>query len=407
MILDNPRNAAEKIRQTLTACNEFMLPVYIEIPRDLVDQEILVPEEETEALQKANRETIRDATDEILLRIEKAQMPVIVAGVEADRFDLKDPILQFAKKMNLPVVTTFLSRDIIPTDDPNYFGTYLGLAGNPSARQLVEESDCLLMLGVIISDMNLGIKLRRIKRESIIQCVSRQALMGNHAYSDVPLKQLLEELSSRRVEKKNISFPKRTELVFNRTCKYTAELLTTDEVIDAVNWFFSEFGKMPLVSDTGDCLFATTKVETPMVMATAYYATMGFGVPAAIGYAVTTGARPLVFVGDGGFQMTGQEICHCPRFDINPIFLVFNNRRWGMQQLFYPTAKFNELVNWPYSKIAELWGGRGYFCDNCEKLYKALEQAKDDKEFSLIEVMIEKENVSDELLAWMKEIKEV
>ncbi|MCJ7504861.1 hypothetical protein MUP05_00095 [Candidatus Bathyarchaeota archaeon] len=76
-----------------------------------------------------------------------------------------------------------------------------------------------------------------------------------------------------------------------------------------------------------------------------------------------------------------------------------------MQQLFYPTAGFNELVNWPYSKIAELWGGKGYVCDKCEKLRMALKDAKDNKEFSLIEVILEKEEVSDELLGWIKEIK--
>ena len=50
-----------------------------------------------------------------------------------------------------------------------------------------------------------------------------------------------------------------------------------------------------------------------------------------------------------------------------------------MQQLFYPTAKFNELVNWSYSKMADLWGGKGYFCDNCEKLYRSLEEAKSNR----------------------------
>jgi len=132
---------------------------------------------------------------------------------------------------------------------------------------------------------------------------------------------------------------------------------------------------------------------------------MGFGAPAAIGYSLTAGRRPLVLIGDGAFQMTGQEICHCPRYGINPIFIIFNNRRWGMQQLFDPTAGFNELDNWPYSMIAELWGGKGYLCDTCEKLYKAFEDAKDNKEFSLIEVILEKEELSEELLGWVKELR--
>ena len=77
-----------------------------------------------------------------------------------------------------------------------------------------------------------------------------------------------------------------------------------------------------------------------------------------------------------------------------------------MQQLFYPTAGFNELVNWPYSRLAELWGGKGYFCDTCEKLYRALADAKDARVFTLIEVFLDKEELSEELKAWVKELKE-
>jgi indolepyruvate decarboxylase len=215
---------------------------------------------------------------------------------------------------------------------------------------------------------------------------------------------LVEELLKRDIKQKTLQFPQKYEVPLNRACKYDVNFVSVKEIIDAINWFFGTFGEMPVISDTGDCLFASTKIDAPSIMATPYYATMGFAVPAAIGYTVTTRKRPLVLVGDGGFQMTGQEICHCPRFGINPIFIVFNNSRWGMQQLFYPTAKFNELVNWSYAKMAELWGGKGYYCDSCEKLYKALEEAKNNKEFTLIEAVIAKEDLSEELLAWVKEL---
>ena len=405
VVLDSPRTAYTKIQRALAACQEYMLPIYIELPRDMVDQEILIPEEEEKFSFETDEKAVSEACDEILQKIAEAKMPVILAGVETDRFDLKDSVLLLARKLNLPVITAFLARDFMPIEDPYYFGTYLGLAGNPSAQKLVEESDCLLMLGVIIADVTLGIKIKRLKRENLILSVSRQVHIRNHVYNNVPLKSLVEELLRRNVDKKSFLFPSKPELFINRTCKYSAKLLTMNEIIDAVNWFFSEYGEMPIISDTGDCLFASIKIKTPMTMASAYYATMGFGVPAALGYAVTSGKRPFVMVGDGGFQMTGQEICHCPQYGINPIFVVFNNRRWGMQQLFYPTAGFNELVNWPYSRIAELWGGKGYLCDTCEKLYNAFEEAKDNKEFSLIEVVMDKEELSEELLGWVKELR--
>lgn len=403
VILDSPGNAYIKIHRALNACQEFMRPVYIEIPRDMVDEKILIPEEKETLSYPINNDAVKEVADEILKRVADAEMPVIIAGVETERFNLKGSILLLAENLNIPLVTAFLARDIIPREHPHYFGTYEGLAGNPVAMKLVEESDCLLMLGVIIADTNLGIKLKRLKRENLILSFSREVFIRNHIYRDVPLKLLLEELLERKVERKKFPFPAKPELLINRTCKFTDRLVTTKEIIDAVNWFFSEYGEMPVISDTGDCLFTTLKIRAPMVMASAYYSTMGFATPAAIGYALTTRRRPLVLLGDGAFQMTGQEMCHCPRYGLNPIFIVFNNRRWGMQQLFYPAAGFNELVNWHYARMAELWGGKGYLCDTCEKLYNALEEAKDNKEFSLIEVLLEKEELSQELLEWAKE----
>jgi indolepyruvate decarboxylase len=405
VLLDSPKTAYMKIQKALSACQEFMLPVYIELPRDMVDEEILIPAEKEVPFYPINKSAVKEAAEEILQRIAAAERPVILAGVETERFKLNTSVISLAERLNIPLVTAFLARDIIPYEHPLYFGTYVGLAGNKVAMKLVEESDCLLMLGVIIADANLGIKIRKLKHDSMLLCVSRDVLIKNHVYHDVPLKLLMEELLSNKVEKRKILFPAKQEFAVNRSCKLTGASITTREIIDAINWFFSKYGQMPIVSDTGDCLFTTLSINAPMVMACAYYCSMGFGAPAAIGYSLTTRRRPLVLIGDGAFQMTGQEICHCPRFGINPIFIIFNNRRWGMQQLFDPTAGFNELVNWPYSRIAELWGGRGYLCDTCEKLYNAFEDAKDNMEFSLIEVILEKEELSEELLGWVKELR--
>lgn len=403
VILDRTDTAASKITRAIKACQEYMLPVYIEIPRDIVDKEILLSEDKEEPYV-VDEGAVKEAADEILRRLAAAKMPLMLVGVEVDRFGLNELVLTLAKKLGVPIVTDFLGRDTMPQDDANYFGTYLGGAGNPVAKALVEQSDCLFMLGLILSDVTLGLSLRRQRKDALILGISRQVLIGHHSYSNVPLRLLVEELLKRDIKQKTLQFPQKYEVPLNRACKYDVNFVSVKEIIDAINWFFGTFGEMPVISDTGDCLFASTKIDAPSIMATPYYATMGFAVPAAIGYTVTTRKRPLVLVGDGGFQMTGQEICHCPRFGINPIFIVFNNSRWGMQQLFYPTAKFNELVNWSYAKMAELWGGKGYYCDSCEKLYKALEEAKNNKEFTLIEAVIAKEDLSEELLAWVKEL---
>ena len=79
-------------------------------------------------------------------------------------------------------------------------------------------------------------------------------------------------------------------------------------VIAGLNTFFDRHPAVPLVADTGDSLFAAVDVRSDECVAPAYYATMGFAVPAALGLEVGTGRRPVVLVGDGAFQMTGPEL---------------------------------------------------------------------------------------------------
>jgi indolepyruvate decarboxylase len=353
----------------------------------------------------ADNGNLKPAANLIIQRLVQAQKPVIMAGVESDRFNLKPQILRIAKTLNIPVVSTMLARDHVPMDDQCFFGTYLGVAGNPVAGQLVAESDLVLVLGEMLSDVNLGAKLVKTKKDQIIWCFSEEINFKDQTIPNVHLKDLVAELEKTNAAKKSLLLPKKAALQINRVCKLTDKLLVMGEVIDAVNWLFSEYGEMPLVVDTGDSLFASLNIETSTVLAPCFYGTMGFADPAAIGYALSTKKRPLVLVGDGGFQMTGHEICHCPRYKINPIFVVINNRRWGMEQLFHPSARFNELVNWPYAQMADLWGGKGYRVEKCEQLYKALKDAQAQSCFTLIEVVTERDELSDELMAWIAEQK--
>lgn len=403
VILDNPKTSVVKIAKVLKACQDYMLPVYIEVPADIINEQITLVNSKQASPPFDNENNVEAASAEILRRLSKAKNPVIIVGVESERFNLKEHIAQLSEKLNVPVVSTLLARDLIPTDARNFFGTYLGSAGSVAAEKLVTASDLLLILGEMLSDVNLGAKLTATKGPAIIWCFSGQVNTLDQTYENVPLKNLLEKLCKAPIDKKDLIFPAKVPLKINATCKLTSTPIVMSEVIDALNWFFSKYGQMPLIADTGDCLFATLKVETSTVMAPSFYATMGFAVPAAIGYALATEKRPLVLVGDGGFQMTGPEMCHCPRYGINPIFVVINNERWGMEQVFYPSARFNELVNWHYSELANLWGGKGYLCNNCEMLYKALEDAEGQKTFTVIEVVTEREELSEQLLAWIKE----
>ena len=261
VILDDPHTAPEKIAQALGACQQNMLPVYLELPADMVNQKIDNSKNSASTLP-VDEANLKQATDIIAQRIQLAKKPVVMAGIESDRFNLKPQILQLAEKLNLPVVSTVLARDHMPKDSPNFFGTYLGVAGNPAADKLVAESDFVLILGEMLSDVNLGAKLTATKKGELVWCFSGQVNTYDQMLANVPLKELVAGLGKAKIQRKGLPLPDKVPLKVNRACKYTGKLLVMGEVIDAVNWLFGEYGEMPVVADTGDCLFATLNIQT-------------------------------------------------------------------------------------------------------------------------------------------------
>ncbi|MCH6551124.1 MAG: indolepyruvate/phenylpyruvate decarboxylase, partial [Planctomycetes bacterium] len=109
-------------------------------------------------------------------------------------------------------------------------------------------------------------------------------------------------------------------------------------------------------------LFGGLEIRVPpggLYFAQGFYASMGFGVPGALGAQIGTGKRPLVLCGDGAFQMTGVELAHAPRLGCNPIVLLVNNGGWGIFRPVTPRKDILALPSWPYAEMARGWGGFG------------------------------------------------
>ena len=97
-----------------------------------------------------------EAVQEAKSRLENAKKPIIIAGVEIHRFNLQDKILKLAEQANIPIAATMLGKSVIRETHPLYVGLYEGAMGRASVTEFVEDSDCILMLGTFMTDINLG-----------------------------------------------------------------------------------------------------------------------------------------------------------------------------------------------------------------------------------------------------------
>ena len=397
-VLNDAATAPSEIARVLRTALDRSRPVYIEFPRDMVDVEVEpvaplpAPETDIEAAKACARQVMR--------RLTTARRPALLLGVEVRRYGVERKVIDLIERLALPAATTFMARGVASESD-RVLGTYLGLAGDPSLREVVEDADALLMLGVIMSDTNFGVSAQQIDMRGAIHAFDNAVGFAHHTYPDIRLPALLDALLEiaepigRDVQVTLDPLP--------RDLTHDDEPLVPRDVAAAVNDLFDRHGTMPVASDMGDCLFTAMSMKHGPLAAPGYYATMGTGVPFGLGFSAATSERTLVLVGDGAFQMTGWELGHCNRLGFKPIVLLFNNTAWGMLKVFQPGTGYNDLDDWPYAKLAENMGGLGRRVATRRELAEALETAHGDTDhWHLIEIMLPRDEYSPTLTRFVE-----
>ncbi|HEX9080694.1 MAG TPA: indolepyruvate/phenylpyruvate decarboxylase, partial [Holophagaceae bacterium] len=401
-VLDDPRTAPTVIARVLRSCREYARPVYLELPRDMVDAEVapvpdLLP-------SPFNAEGVAACAEEILARLSSAARPVLLPGVEVRRLGLEAKVAELARRLDVPVATTFLGRGLMAEQDIPRLGTYLGLAGDEAVREAVEGSDLVLMLGIIFSDTNFGVSGQRLSKGCTVHALDREVRVGHHTYADLPLPELMEALLARTEARPATSCPVRPAVPSGLVQDNTP--VTPGDIVRGLNDLFRAKGPLPVAADMGDCLFSALDLQDTDLVAPGYYASMGFGVPAAMGMQAATGRRSLVLVGDGAFQMTGWELGHARRLGLDPIVILFNNRSWGMLNAFQPGGRFNDLEDWNYARLAESLGGDGHRVGTRAELAAALRKAHATRgRFQLLDVQLAPGDVSPALQRFVAAVK--
>ena len=386
-VLNDPATAPHEIARVLRTAREVSLPVYIELPRDLVG----VTTEPVPVLPRrpVDAGALAECADEVLAKLAGAKSAAIIVDVEIRRYGIEDRVAALARTLGLPVVTTFMGRGLLDGAPDVLSGTYLGAAGEPAVTDLVERADVLLLLGVILSDTNFALSHRRLDPRGTVLAIDRTVRVGHHVYANVPLEDLVDALLARARPVRSGAKRRPPATVYARGMPADDAPIAPSDIACAINDLFDRHGTLPMTSDMGDCLFTAMEIENSALAAPGYYAGMGFGVPAGIGVAAATGRRPLILVGDGAFQMTGWELGNCRRYKFDPIVVLFNNASWEMLRVFQPESRFNDLDDWNFADLAPALGGRGERVTTRRELAAALERAVHARGvFSIVEVML-------------------
>ncbi|UJF24220.1 indolepyruvate/phenylpyruvate decarboxylase [Suttonella sp. R2A3] len=407
-ILDDLSTAPQTIARVLDNCLRYSRPVYLEIPRDKVFQPCEAVPAPVDDLWPHQQAALDACADAVLSRLQNAEQPILVVGVEVRRFDLEAQVAELAKRLDIPVVTTLMGRGMLANDpDIALLGTYLGSGGDADLSARVEDADAMFLLGVILTDNNFGLSGQRVDFRRVMHAADGQCSMGYHIYPNIGLKPLLNALLERLPA---CDVPKKQRQLPSYPQGFVADdaVSTPTDVATLINDHFHRHEKMPLAADMGDCFFTTLDIESTELVAPGFYATMGYGIPAGLGLQAADGRRPIILVGDGAFQMTGWELLNAPRYGFNPIVLVFNNASWEMLRTFQPESAFNDLPRLDFAAIGESLGGKGHRAPTRAALANSFAEAlADEAHFHIIDIQIEREILSNTLARFVAGFKKM
>ncbi|MBE9167746.1 alpha-keto acid decarboxylase family protein [Pleurocapsales cyanobacterium LEGE 06147] len=363
--ITSPTQAARQIDLTIATCLRERRPVYIEIPSDIVTQPCPLTEElDLPQAPVFDRQALTEAVEEAVNLLEQSQRPIILAGVELHRYSMAQQLSLLLEQTGYPFATTLLGKSILSEMHPQFIGSYAGALSQDYVRQRVETADCILCLGAFMSDINLGGFTAQLPEIRLINANSDKVKIKHHFYYPVSLADFMAGLTAKLQPKKPQSLEiKPAKDSFSGTFEIEPkQKLTNARFYKRINHFIYELeGDSLVIAETGDALIAT--IDLVLYGSTEYigqalYTSIGYSVPACLGAALAAPQRrPIVFVGDGAFQMTCQELSSIIKHQLNPIIFLINNEGYAIERAIHDGV-YNDIQPWQYHLLPQVFSKR-------------------------------------------------
>jgi len=409
-------DAPEKIDNLLIAALTHQRPVYIACYKEVwgepcpkLSKKILAPN-----IPKSEKAALKNAIDQAWTQITAAKSPMIFAGVEILRHGLSDLLQELIDVSGMLYTTTSLGKTVLDEKGDKFIGTYSDQASIPAVLELVQQSDCFISLGTIITDDYLWFVENKFA--DMVLCTTEETRAGYFTYDGVTLKDFIKALIARFKKDKNYPLsvkapaqPKWPEpWVSNSDPKYKKK----PEVI-TFNRFFEHSMKFLKDSKLLDDIIMTFGVSSSMYVATNAYGLsqntyissaawqcIGFETGAASGAQLGSGKRAWTIAGDGGFMMIAQSLSTLSRFKLDAVIFVMSNQVYAIEQVFVdidsfkpgPKHKFDAfdiLPKWDYAALANAFGAhhhRAETVSGLKEIFKKLKKKTDRP--TLVEVII-------------------
>ncbi|MFY7989676.1 MAG: biosynthetic-type acetolactate synthase large subunit [Fluviicola sp.] len=350
---------------------------------------------------------------EAAVLINAAKKPYLLIGQGVLLSGAGDALQAFVEKTDIPVASTLMGLGAFPADHPNYVG-YLGMHGNYAPNVLTNECDVLLAVGMRFDDRVTGDVSRYAKQAKVIHIDIDAAELNKivkttvavHADAKEALEVLVDLVTPRKhpewlEEFHQLTRIEQQEVVDQALYPEDAELRMA-EVVNRLAEMDQERNDLVVVTDVGQHQMVCSRYfryRNPRTNVTSGgLGTMGFALPAAVGASLGAPDKTVVAViGDGGFQMTLQELGTIMQYTLKVKILILNNQFLGMvrqwQQLFFDRRySFTEMTNPNFVQLVAAYGIKGTTVKERDELDAAMETWLTSADAELLECIVKQED---------------
>lgn len=388
-------------------------PVVVDITKDAQFELVDFHYEKCKAIRsyqpkpQLNLEQVKAAVE----LLNNAKKPMLIVGQGVMLSGAEKALLEFAEKTGIPVASTLLGLGVFPGNHEQFVGM-VGMHGNYAPNVKTNECDVLMTVGMRFDDRVTGDVSKYARQAKIIHVELDAAEINKIIKADVPVwadaKEALEALITLVEPKKHDAWlhefkeakAKENKVLKENRAQEFSEQMTMDEVLTLLSNLTK--GEAVVVTDVGQHQMMAAQFyeynQTKSNVTSGGLGTMGFALPAAMGAKMANPKKQVVAViGDGGFQMTLQELGTIMQNNIGVKIIILNNGFLGMvrqwQQLFFEKRySFTEIQSPDFVALANSYGIKGQKVSQKTDLKSALEELLNSDSAYLLEVKVAKED---------------
>jgi len=389
-----PSNAVTEIDRCLRACLLQKRPVYLQLPSDIAYVTITAPVAPLTVTIGSDMAMLRDFSHAAAMKIQAAATVAILVDADVDRFGQTAKVLELAQRLGASAAVMGTAKAVVDETSPNYLGVYAGAHSQAKVRKVIENADCLLLFGVRFADSTSGSFSQNVIPDRTITIDAWRSTVYPENFEGIAMQDVIGALL-RSVD------PRKTLNTDAKHVEMSPTLSVNDSGVSQ-KWFwqriqvFLRAGDV-VAAENGTSLSGITGTPMPTgvtVLSQALWGSIGYSLPACFGSMMAApDRRHLLFIGDGSFQLTAQELSSILRHRLKPIIFLINNDGYTIERLILgERASYNDIQLWNYSHLCSVFAGDTPF-ESCRvistrDLEQALNRAADSDHCFFIEVIM-------------------